>query len=126
MKNKISEHIICEYLDELFPNAHCELNYSTIFQLLVAVSLSAQTTDAAVNLVTPKLFEKYPTCFELAKENLNDVEELIKRIGLYKNKAKNIIAAAKMLPIRSLWNPQAVCLWRRWLCLPMRTIPCLI
>ena len=97
MTNKINESTICEYLNELFPNAHCELNYTTIFQLLIAVTLSAQTTDAAVNLVTPNLFNKYPTPFELANANIEDVEQLIKRIGLYKNKAKNIVATSKIL-----------------------------
>ena len=59
--------------EKMFPNAGCELNYHNIFQLIIAVSLSAQTTDKSVNLVTPVLFEKYPTCYELAKADVNDV-----------------------------------------------------
>ena len=58
---------ILKEIEKMFPNAGCELNYQNIFQLIIAVSLSAQTTDKSVNLVTPVLFEKYPTCYELAK-----------------------------------------------------------
>lgn len=86
-----------EYLEELFPNAKAELDYKNNFELLVAVALSAQTTDIAVNKVTPNLFDKYPTPFELSKANYTDVELLIKTIGLYKNKAKNIVELSKIL-----------------------------
>lgn len=88
---------ILDYLESLFPDAKCELDHNTPFQLLVAVVLSAQTTDKMVNLVTPKLFEKYPSAFELAKAELEDVEQCIKNIGLYKNKARMIIELSKQL-----------------------------
>jgi endonuclease-3 len=94
---KINKDEIASYLNELYPEAHCELNYDSIFHLLIAVMLSAQTTDASVNKVTPKLFDAYPTPTDLMNANLNDVENLIRAIGLYKNKAKNIIATSKEL-----------------------------
>ena len=94
---KINKIEIADYLNELYPDAHCELNYDSIFHLLIAVMLSAQTTDISVNKVTPSLFEKYVTPIDLMNANIEDVEGLIRSIGLYKNKAKNIIATSKML-----------------------------
>ena len=94
---KINKDEIASYLNELNPDAHCELNYDSIFHLLIAVMLSAQTTDISVNKVTPKLFEKYPTPLDLMNADISEVENLIRAIGLYKNKAKNIIATSKEL-----------------------------
>ena len=94
---KINKDEIASYLNELYPDAHCELNYDSIFHLLIAVMLSAQTTDISVNKVTPKLFEKYPTPLDLMNADISEIENLIKAIGLYKNKAKNIIATSKDL-----------------------------
>ena len=94
---KINKDEIASYLNELYPDAHCELNYDSIFHLLIAVMLSAQTTDNSVNKVTPVLFEKYVTPLDLANANIEDVENIIRSIGLYKNKAKNIIASAKKI-----------------------------
>lgn len=94
---KINKDEIASYLNELFPDAHCELNYDSIFHLLIAVMLSAQTTDLSVNKVTPKLFEMYPNPIDLMNADLEEVENLIRAIGLYKNKAKNIIATSKEL-----------------------------
>ena len=91
------ENRIYQTLGEMFPNAHCELNYRNIFELIIAVVLSAQTTDALVNKVTPGLFEKYPDAFALSKASQDDVLELIKMIGLSNNKSKNIIALSKKL-----------------------------
>ena len=88
---------IISELEHLFPDAHCELNYRSPFELTIAVVLSAQTTDIAVNKVTAKLFEKYDTAAKLADANLDDVETIIKKIGLYHNKALNIIALSKQL-----------------------------
>lgn len=88
---------VLEKIGEMFPDAKCELDYATPFQLLVAVILSAQTTDKAVNKVTPALWTKYPEIEDLAKANLSDVEEFIRNIGLYKNKAKNIILTAQAI-----------------------------
>jgi len=86
-----------EYLDELFPDAKAELDFTNHFELLVAVVLSAQTTDIAVNKVTKELFKKYPTPDLLAEAEISDVERIIKTIGLYKNKAKNIISLSQIL-----------------------------
>jgi endonuclease-3 len=84
-------------LDELYPDAHCELNHRNNFELLIAVVLSAQTTDERVNSVTPFLFEKYPDAFKLANAKQSDVEKIIKPIGLYRNKAINIIKLSRIL-----------------------------
>ena len=94
-KNRINE--ISSFLDEVFPNVGCELNYNKDYELVIAVMLSAQTTDSSVNKVTPILFDRYKTLEELANASLFDVEEIIHSIGLYKNKAKNVIAIAKDL-----------------------------
>ena len=95
IKNKTK--VISSYLDEIFPNVGCELNYNKDYELVIAVMLSAQTTDISVNKVTPVLFDRYKTLEELANASLLDVEEIIHSIGLYKNKAKNVIAIAKVL-----------------------------
>ena len=94
MKNST---FIMKKLDELYPDAHCELNHRNHFELLVAVVLSAQTTDERVNSVTPFLFKKYSDAFKLSKADLKDVEKIIKPIGLYHNKAINIIKLANRL-----------------------------
>ena len=84
-------------MGEMFPNAHGELEWETPFQLLVAVILSAQTTDKAVNKITPGLWARYPEIEDLASANLDDVEMCLRTIGLYKNKAKNIIKTARVV-----------------------------
>ena len=81
----------------MFPSARCELFYSKDYELVIAVMLSAQTTDRSVNAVTPILFEKYPSLEELNKAPLSDIEEILKPIGLYKNKAKNLKGIVKDL-----------------------------
>jgi endonuclease-3 len=83
-----------ERLHALYPEAHCELDFKTPFQLLVATILSAQCTDKRVNMVTPVLFSRYPTVESLARAKQEDVEEIIKSTGFFRNKAKNIIAMA--------------------------------
>ena len=88
MKTNITS--ILSYLDELFPHVSCELFYSKDYELVIAVMLSAQTTDKSVNQVTTVLFNKYKSLDELDKAPLEDIEETIKQIGLYKNKAKNL------------------------------------
>lgn len=95
MTNK--QNAIFSYLDELYPDAHCELNYSKDYELLIAVMLSAQTTDKAVNKVTAILFDRYESVKELSKAKLSDVESIISTIGMYKVKAKNVIGIAKGL-----------------------------
>ena len=89
MKNEDKERFIL-YLEKLFPNAKCELEYNDPFQFLVSVILSAQCTDKRVNMVTPKLFEKFPTVYDFASADIRDIENLIKSCGFYHNKAKNI------------------------------------
>ena len=96
MKRSSKEYII-ENLNRLYPDAHCELNHSDSFELLIAVVLSAQTTDVSVNKVTPALFEKYPDALSLSEASEEDVMRLIHSIGLYKNKSRNIINLAKEL-----------------------------
>lgn len=84
-------------LERLYPEAICSLNYNGAFQLLVATRLSAQCTDKRVNLVTPMLFEEFPTPEKMAEAKLERVEELIKTCGLYKTKARDLIGIAEML-----------------------------
>ena len=100
MGKLIKDEKIPEILNELehmHPEAACALDFGTRFQLLSAVMLSAQTTDVSVNKVTPVLFAKYPTPEAMAEADPLDVQEIIKTIGLYKNKSKNIVALSKML-----------------------------
>lgn len=89
-----------EILDKLelqYPDADCALDYGSIFELLISVVLSAQTTDKSVNIVTKDLFAAYPDARALAEARQEDVIEIIKRIGMYKTKSKNILALSKML-----------------------------
>ena len=84
-----------ERLKAEYPDALCSLNYSDPFQLLIATRLSAQCTDARVNMVTPALFERFPSAEAFATAELSEVEELIKTCGLYKTKAKDLIGIGK-------------------------------
>jgi endonuclease III len=84
-------------LKRLYPNAPCTLNYATHVQLLVATILSAQCTDERVNLVTPALFGQFPDAEALAKAEPVEIENLIRSTGFYRNKAKNIQAACRIL-----------------------------
>lgn len=97
MTNLEKINLTLSYLKELFPYADCQLHYQKDYELLIAVMLSAQTTDKAVNKVTDVLFSKYPSLDLLDKASLSDIEEIIKSIGLYKNKAKNIKGITKSL-----------------------------
>ena len=84
---------ILNYIDSLYPDAHCELEYTKDYELLIAIVLSAQTTDKRVNEVTPVLFNKYKTLEELSNAPLEDIEVIIKPIGTFKKKSifiKNI------------------------------------
>ena len=83
--NKEKTNKVLDYFEELFPDAHCELNHQNVFELLVAVMLSAQTTDKKVNQVTASLFKKYPTVESFALASLEDLQDDIKIIGLYRN-----------------------------------------
>lgn len=97
MKNRELTNTAVAALKELYPAAVCSLNYGNAFELLIATRLSAQCTDARVNIVTPALFKKFGTPKAAANANLSEVEDLIKSCGLYKTKAKDIIGIGKML-----------------------------
>ena len=94
---KIDYKKLLNELEILFPNAGCELIYHNIYELTVAVMISAQTTDKKVNTVTPKLFCKYPDVYSLSKANVIEVEQIIKSIGLAKTKASNMIKFANIV-----------------------------
>ncbi len=98
MKTNITS--ILNYLDELFPHASCELFYTKDYELVIAVMLSAQTTDKSVNQVTKVLFSKYQSLDALENAPIEDIEDTIKQIGLYKNKAKNLKGIVHDLIIR--------------------------
>ena len=93
MKYKILE----DYLDEMIPNPKCELNYFNDYSLLIAIMLSAQTTDKRVNIVTKELFSKYKNIYELKEADINDLENIIKSLGNYHIKSKNIKGIATII-----------------------------
>lgn len=95
MTNKNKIPLILQYFDEILPNAKCELNYTKDYELVIAVMLSAQTTDKAVNKVTANLFNTYKTLESLANASEDEVAFYIKQIGMYKVKAKNVIGISK-------------------------------
>jgi endonuclease-3 len=88
---------IADELERLYPEVRCELDFETPFQLLVATILSAQCTDKRVNMVTPALFARFPDAARMAKAPPGELEALIKSTGFYRNKAKNILGAARTL-----------------------------
>src|SRR5476651_922840 len=88
---------LCEVFPKIYPDAHCELIFSTALQLLVATILSAQCTDVQVNKVTPGLFKKYRTARDYAEADPAGLEHDLRAIGLYRNKAKNIRACCRLL-----------------------------
>jgi endonuclease-3 len=88
---------ICQGLAAAYPDAHCELNYSSPFQLLIATILSAQSTDKQVNIITEKLFQKYRAPKDFATAPIAELEQDLKAIGLFRNKAKNIKACCQQL-----------------------------
>lgn len=94
-KKKINEAI--RILEEMYPEADCELHFGSVFQLLVAVVLSAQTTDKSVNQVTEILFEKYPDASSIASLEEEELQRMIKRIGMYRTKAKNVLKLARII-----------------------------
>lgn len=85
---------IFDYLVQLYPHAECELVHQNAYELSIAVMLSAQTTDIAVNKVTPALFQRFPDVYSLSQASQSEVESYIKTLGLYRNKAKSMIAFA--------------------------------
>lgn len=97
MLNKAQIRFCLDEMGEMFPRAYCELIHSNPFELVIAVSLSAQCTDALVNKVTTKLFEKYKTPDDYISVPLEELQEDIRSIGLFRNKAKNIQNLCRML-----------------------------
>jgi endonuclease-3 len=88
---------ILSVLEEMFPNAECELNHTNSFELIVAVALSAQTTDKSVNSITKGLFEKYKGPQDFIDADIEEIEQDLRRIGLYKNKARNLKNMSELL-----------------------------
>ena len=86
---------IINELIKLYPDAHCSLNHRNAFELLIAVVLSAQTTDERVNQVTPTLFARYPDALAMSLANVDEVAKIIHSIGLYRNKSRNIVILSK-------------------------------
>lgn len=97
MRKKDITLLAVERLKTLYPDAICSLRYSDPFQLLIATRLSAQCTDARVNMVTPALFREFPTAEKMAAADIERIEELIKSCGLYKTKAKDLIETSKRI-----------------------------
>ncbi len=95
MEQKVLE--IIELLKERYPDSVCALHYQKDYELMIAVRLSAQCTDARVNLVTPALFAAYPTLEAMAQADISHVEELVHSCGFYKHKARDIVLACQML-----------------------------
>ena len=95
MKEKVNA--IIDILKDRYPEAPCALHYKKDYELMIAVRLSAQCTDARVNLVTPALFEKYPTLEDMAAADISDVEALVHSCGFYKHKARDIVLGCQML-----------------------------
>ncbi len=95
MKEKVSA--IIDILKERYPQAPCALQYESDYQLMIAVRLSAQCTDARVNLVTPALFAAYPTLESFAAADISDIENHVHSCGFYKHKARDIVLGCRML-----------------------------
>ena len=93
----MNRELITNYLNELFPDARCELNYSKDYELVLAVMLSAQTTDKMVNMVTKELFSKYDSLEKLDKLSIEEISEYIKPIGFFRVKAKNFKSIVSIL-----------------------------
>ena len=107
---------VMEALEEMHPEAACALDFGTIFQLVVAVSLSAQTTDVNVNRVTPVLFEKYPDAENLASADVSDVENIIHSLGFFRVKARNIVSMAQI--VADQYNGEVPCTMEELVKLP--------
>ncbi|WP_160721293.1 endonuclease III [Bacillus sp. USDA818B3_A] len=97
MLNNTQIRYCLDEMGKMFPEAHCELNHSNPFELVIAVSLSAQCTDALVNKVTKDLFKKYKTPEDYLNVSIEELQNDIRSIGLYRNKAKNIQSLCRML-----------------------------
>lgn len=102
MTRKERALLILEKLEEVYPDVECSLNYSTPLEMLIATQLSAQCTDARVNIVTKPLFERYKNADDFADADYDELCEYIRSAGFYRNKAKNIIACCQR--IRDVYN----------------------
>ena len=107
---------IIEILKQRYPDALCALHYTKDYELMIAVRLSAQCTDARVNLVTPALFDAYPTLEAMASASIPDVENYVRTCGFYKHKARDIVLACQML--LSDYNGKVPGTMEELLCLP--------
>ena len=97
MRKKEKVLAIREIFDKIYPMADCTLEYRDPLQLLIATQLAAQCTDARVNLVTPALFQRYPTAADFAQADVAELEDYIRSTGFFRNKARNIIGCCRML-----------------------------
>ncbi len=97
MTKKEKALLVCKTLEEKYPDALCSLTYSAPHELMIAGRLSAQCTDARVNIVTQELFAKYKTIEDFADADIHDIEQIIKPCGLYKTKAKSIVEMCRQL-----------------------------
>lgn len=97
MRKKEKTLIAVERLEKLYPQAICSLDYKDAFQLLIATRLSAQCTDKRVNLVTPQLFKEFPDALSMSNADIKRVEQLIKTCGLYKTKARDLVAIGRKI-----------------------------
>ena len=103
-KRQIRADEIVVRLPKMYPDAHCELNHTNAFELLVATILSAQCTDERVNIVTADLFRKYPNAQDLSIAVQEELEEDVRSTGFFRNKAKNLRGAANRMCRRSVWR----------------------
>ena len=99
MTKKERVTLLLQLMDEAYPEVKCSLNYSTPLEMLIATQLSAQCTDARVNIVTKELFKQYRSAQDFADADLLELQEYIRSAGFYKNKSKNIIACCKRLVV---------------------------
>ena len=97
MTRKERAYLIAKKMEEMYPDARCSLQYEEPLQLLIAVILSAQCTDARVNMVTPALFERFPALDDFCEASQEEIADYIRSCGFYNSKSKNILAMCKML-----------------------------
>lgn len=88
---------VCRRMDDLYPDAECALHFKNAFECVICVALSAQTTDANVNKVTPELFSRWPDPQSMAQAQVSEVEDVIRSIGFFRNKARNCVACAQKI-----------------------------
>ncbi len=97
MRKKERAIAAVEALEKLYPDAICSLDYKNAFELLISTRLSAQCTDKRVNIVTPTLFDRFPDAYSMGNADVKEVEELIKTCGLYKTKARDLVAIGRAI-----------------------------